>query len=89
VFDANKELAPELAAQSLEQTSKELIANISELVQQLGAVGQQIIGGVQQVMDSNKVTKTSAKKDKSGKLIGTVKEYADGRKEEIPHQTVQ
>jgi len=89
VFEANKDLQPEMAAQSLEATSKELIANISELVQQLGSVGQQIIGGVQQVMDANKVTKTSVKKDKSGKLIGTVKEYADGRIEEVPHSTLQ
>lgn len=89
VFEANKDQAPINAAQHLEQTSQQLIASIGKLVEELGSVGQQIVGGVQQVMDQNKVTRTSAKKDKSGKLVGTVKEYADGRIEEVPHSTIQ
>jgi hypothetical protein len=92
VFEANKELGkelvPEIAQNNLE-TSRAMVTALEQVVAQLAAVGENIVQSVQAVLESKRVTKTMVKKDKSGKLISTVKEYADGSNEEIPHMTVQ
>ena len=88
VFEASKELVPEIAANNLE-SSRAMVTALEQVVAQLASVGQNIVKSVQAVLDAKKVTGTMVKKDKSGKLIGTVKTYADGSTEEIPHMTVQ
>lgn len=88
VFDANKELAPEIAAQSLEQTAQSMVSSMQAMMQSMEQAAQ-IMERMQSMMMANKVTSTMAKKDKSGKLVATVKQYADGSSEEIPHSTIQ
>ena len=88
VFKANKELVPEIAANNLE-SSRAMVGALEQVVSQLAAVGQNIVQSVQAVLDAKKVTSTAVKKDKAGKLVGTVKTYADGSTEEIPHKTIQ
>ena len=89
VFDAAREQEPINAAKNLDNTADQLIKSMQQMVQGVQVMGEQMIGQMQAMMEAKKVTATKAKKGKDGKLVSTIKEYADGSSEEIPHMTIQ
>lgn len=87
VFRANNEQQAKLMdneAAGTKQAADGMGQLLAGIVGELKSVSDSVV----QAMTKNRVVGTKVRKD-GGKVVATIKQYADGTEEEIPHTTVQ
>lgn len=87
VFRANNEQQAKMlesGAVENKQAADGMAQVVAAIVGELKSVSDNVV----QTMMRNKVVGTKVRKD-GGKVVSTIKQYADGSEEEIPHMTVQ